>query len=182
MINSVKILGVVGALVFSFTAQAYEPHLELGYQYHEAVFDTANEVVDAENKSGNGYHIGLGVHNLYGENKRHLFGFGIDVDEILEDTLIGLRAVDYAYQLNDRWRLGGFFGAATLDTGLPQNGYYMGANIRYLELVSHLDLVLEFRFASGLARDRRLPSDPVASRSDIFVDVFGLAAAFSWRF
>lgn len=96
--------------------------------------------------------------------------------------MLALRALDYEYELNEAMRIGAFFGAATLDTGLPQNGYYTGVNASYLNIIDKLDLVVEARYGSGLARDRKLASDPSGDRTDMFLDFTSIALSLRWNF
>lgn len=170
------------ALALSVTSHAYEPFIAIGINSHSIQTDFDNPQVDSQDIRDEGYHFSVGIRNAYGRSERHLLGFGIDIDEVGSDTVIGYRALDYNYHLNKRIRFGGFFGAASIDTGLPQNGYYAGISMSVLKILWKLDLTLEFRRADGLARDRRPGSDPEGTRGDIFLDYNSPSAALTWRF
>ncbi len=167
-------------------AQA-EIQLTAGIQTHEVRFDTTDPTIDNEQPSDTGYHFGIAARRHLGKNQQHRFGFGVDVDEILGDTLIGLHALDYQYVWNEQWRSGFFFGAASLDTGASQNGFYFGTSVSATNVVQQgMDIVLEARAGSGLARDRLLPDDPPApeddNRPDIFLDFLAISLSLSYRF
>lgn len=175
----IRLLVLVLVLLCSSPAFSYEASFTIGYQAHVGQFDfTETEAVNVDD-TDHGYHLSAGLRKTFG---RHLFGFAIDVDEILGDTLIGYRALDYAYQLKPSVRIGTSFGVATLDRGLPQNGYYLTFNTTFLEALNSFDLTLAFRYGSGLARDRLLASDPRGTKPDIFLDYSSLAIGATKRF
>ncbi|MFL0799532.1 MAG: hypothetical protein K6L80_03705 [Agarilytica sp.] len=175
------LLILIAILSLTSNAWGYESFIGIGYQQHDVKFDLEYDAEEAVSGEGNGFHLSIGLRNHYGRDQQHLFGGGIDIDEILGNRLIGYRALDYQYQLNRSIRLGGFFGAASLDSGLPQNGYYTGASFSYVNIIDDVDITFELRHANGLARDRR-GATPEGSRPDIFLDFTSIATYISWRF
>lgn len=181
---NVALLFGMSLFAASNKAHSYEAFFTVGYQ------KTLGRISDRGGITGidlrpesTGYHLAIGLHKPFGESQRHWFGVALDYDDILESSLLGYRALDYLYQPNDNWRLGAFFGAASLDSGLPQNGYYTGASLSRLNAWSQpFDAILELRFASGLARDRRLPGDPQSTSPDIFLNYVSVALGFNYRF
>ncbi|WGO98823.1 hypothetical protein QFX18_01955 [Saccharophagus degradans] len=171
------------ATLLACGANAYEFNLAAGLQsYSVQQLEEDNSLPD-EAESGTGLHLGASVKNNYGDSNKHWFGFGVDIDRIMGQKMLALRALDYEYELNEDMRIGAFFGAATLDTGLPQNGYYTGVNASYLNIIDKLDLVVEARYGSGLARDRKLlASDPSGERTDMFLDFTSIALSLRWNF
>lgn len=169
--------------LFSYCASstADEAFINIGYQYHRLENLTGDLEFDSEQPSDNSYHVSLGRRHFIDLHKKHLFGFGLEVNEILGDTFWGLRATDYLYQLNQKWRLGAFFGAGTLASGRPQNGYYMGLSVHRLDFIPHADLGVELRYAWGLARDR-LTTDPAGVKPDIFTDFISPSIFLAFRF
>lgn len=163
-------------------AVAVEVTFSAGYQSHELDWSTTNAEFDNQDFSDSGYDFGLSIKNGVGKNKRHFIGSGVDVHSISGDQVIGLRAIDYEYALSDQFRLGGFFGAASIDTGLAQHGYYMGLNTNYF-FSEALSIGLEFKHGWGLARDRLVDGDPVSdiNRPDIFLDYYALGFQLNWR-
>lgn len=160
-----------------------EVQINAGWQKHQVRFDTQDTVIDASDPSDNGYHAGIAARKNLGKSQRHWFGVGVDVSEILDQTLVGLRALDYQYQIYPHVRIGAFFGAATLDTGSMQNGYYTGINLTATDVgTKNLNVILEFRHGDGLARDRLLASDPEGTQPDIFLDFDALSLSVGYRF
>lgn len=129
--------------------------------------------------SGSGAYLSVGTNKLFG---RHGLGFGIDVGKLAGHTELAYRALNYRYLIGDNMTIGAFFGASSLDTGLPQNGYYVGFSTTYLDLFYGFDLSATLRHGNGLARDRLLSDDPVSSRPDIFLDYTSAAMGLVWRF
>jgi hypothetical protein len=171
-------------MLLSFSSKAVEFHLSAGYQSHNADWLTTNTEFDNQDFSDSGYHFAFGIKNIVGKSKRHMIGAGIDVNSILDDQVIGYRAIDYQYILNEKWRLGGFFGAASIDTGLPQNGYYMGVNLSYF-VFKNMSISAAIRHGNGLARDRAFDTDPeseVIERPDIFLDYTATGLQLNWHF
>lgn len=184
----VKKLLVLSALVTtlgaSTAATAYEPYVNIGVNYHMGKYHIGVPEIDNNREYGTDYHLGLGIRNYFGASKNHLLGAGIDLDKALGKRIIGYRAVDYQYQFNSKIRSGLFLGAASLDSGLPQNGYYVGLNASWLKAFAGIDLSVELRQANGLSRDRLLDSDvrPPNGKPDIFLDITSVTAALNWRF
>jgi hypothetical protein len=169
-------------ILLSANAFSVERYLSFGAQSHSVSYDLDNGEIVFENESGNDYSVGVGVHNQFGRTQRHFVGFGLDIQNVLDDRMFGLRALDYQYQVSQKLKIGAFIGAATVDTGASQNGYYTGANLTWQNLLPRVDIVLEFRRADGLARDT-LPSDELdITRPDIFMDVDFTAMMLRWRF
>ena len=125
----ISLMGLMIGSTLSVASHAYEPFIAIGINSHSIQTDFDNPEVDNQDINDEGYHVSVGIRNTYGKSERHLLGFAIEIDEIGSSTLIGYRALDYTYHLNRRIRLGGFFGAASIDTGLPQNGYYAGISM-----------------------------------------------------
>ncbi|SMF59516.1 hypothetical protein SAMN02745866_03836 [Alteromonadaceae bacterium Bs31] len=184
---SVKKLSLIAlpALFLTTTTQAYEMHLGAGLNYYSVKYLTGDAQIDSTRETGSAYHFSWGLRNSFGESKRHFIGAGLDIDDIAGKRVLGLKAIDYQYALTDSFRLGAFIGAASMDSGLPQNGYYYGASGTLLELLGTFDLIAEFRYGSGLARDRILeddPDDPILGRPDIFNNYYSAALSLSYRF
>lgn len=176
---------LISCLIFSAATHAVEFSVGAGYQSHDASWKTDNPAFDNRDFSDSGYYFSLGLKNEVGKNNKHLIGVGIDASEILNEQIIGYRAIDYQYAVNDSIRLGGFFGAASIDTGLPQNGYYMGANASYF-VTESLSIGAELRHGNGLARDRQEQlGDPVSETEDvpdIFLDFTAFGLQLNWHF
>lgn len=183
MVKQIAILILCSTLpCLAIEAQAAETFLNAGVGVHTVEYDTGDESVDSGEYHDNGYHLGFGIRSAHGSRGQHLFGFGVDVDRIHGQQLLGFRALDYQYEIAKRFRLGAFFGAASLDSGLPQNGYYGGYSVTLLSVWKNMDLSLEVKAGDGLGRDRLLESDPEGPRQDIFVNFVSGVLMLNWRF
>ncbi|MBW8191219.1 hypothetical protein K0504_09240 [Neiella marina] len=182
MVKQWMMAAACSAAGLAIPTQATEIYANLGLNYHNVSFDTGNAQADADDDSDAGYHLGFGVRRPFGEHQQHWFGFRVDFDEVLGDSMVGFRAIDYQYQLDDHWRLGAFFGAASLDTGASQTGYYLGGGATYLNIYPQLDVGLDVRYGDRLARDVLFADDPETDSPDIFYDVLSTSLYLSWRF
>ena len=157
-----------------------EFHIDIGAVQSEAEFLTGIEGADRSTESSSGYYFGVGAKRKYGVSKNHFFGVGVDVFDFSGQRFTGFRALDYQYGWGEYLRLGGFFGAASLESGRPQNGFYLGVNVALVDLYKHTGIRLEFKRADGLARDRF--GSEQGSRPDVFADInsFSLSVLFTF--
>lgn len=166
-----------------------EFQFDIGYQNHDGDWDTGNTAFDTLDSSGSDYHFGAYVRNKVGKSKKHLIGIGLNVDSILDERLIGYRAIDYRYEITDAFQVGTFIGAANLDTGFQQSGYYLGVNAAYY-FSKNIGLNFELNYGDNLARDRRSElGDPIGEviddelpRPDIFLNFYSSSLSLSLRF
>jgi hypothetical protein len=131
-------------------------------------------------RSGTGLHLGFGVRRSVAE--RSDLSFRLEVDSIDSDTMLAVRALDYRYNVSDRFAVNAFLGAARLDLATPAYGYYVGAGFQWKEITEHWDLGFDLRYGDKVARDNLLPSDPRGGRPDNFHDVTGASLYLSYRF
>jgi len=185
MVNTYKTISAILLLLVHLPAWSYEPYINLGINAYSVRYQTGDSAIDSEREEGSGYQLGIGIRNVFGESKKHFIGAGLDVTDIADQQLIAFRAIDYQYQIHSRLRLGCFAGAASLDSDLPQNGYYYGGNLVLTDVLAGFDILAELRYGSGLARDRILdddPEDPVFGRPDIFASFYSTALTVNYRF
>lgn len=153
----------------------------VGIKQYSKSYRKGNEEFDGQDYSGSDAFVSFVARNRYGKNKKHTLGIGADISQIQGQIMLGFRAVDYQYLLTERLRLGTFIGAASLQSGAPQNGYYYGANLSYLNFWHGLGVSVEWSRGDGMARDR-LPSDPDGFKPDIFIDINQLSLGVVWQF
>jgi hypothetical protein len=142
----------------------------------EADIATAGTVTSTES----GLHVGIGFRR--GVRERGDIGVRLELDVLDSDLLLAVRALDYRYNLSDRFAIGAFIGAARLDLATPAYGYYLGGGVQFKEIMPRWDLSLDLRFADKIARDNILPSDPQGGRPDNFYDVSGIGLYLGYRF
>ncbi len=106
----------------------------------------------------------------------------VEYDDIDGHALLGVRALDYRYRVRGPLALTGFVGAARYDLATPAYGVYLGAGAQWRNLAPRLDLSLDLRYASKVARDHLVAGDPVGGRGDSFYDITSAALYLSYRF
>lgn len=180
MVGRVLILLVLGFV--TLPAIAAERFVQLGVNAHQADHFTGDVEIDNQNKRGAGYVIRVGARNAYGEQQQHWLGLGVDFQAIDDNFLLGFRAVDYQYQSSEHYRMGVFVGAAQLDSGAAQTGYYGGLNFSCLDLFEGMDAVVELQYGDGMARDRLVAGDPAGTLPDMFMDFVAVSFSVGWRF
>ena len=172
-------------LLLNFSAAASEISVHLGLQAYEVTYETDDETIDNTKPTDNGLYGAIAFHNSIGKSGRHWLGAAIDVTELLDDTVIGFRALDYQWRFSERMHTGAFLGAASLDSGLPQNGYYFGAHAGYFILPSKLSARFELQHGEVLARDKLLTDDPgqgPENRPDTFLSYTSSSLQLAWHF
>ncbi|MCB1624061.1 MAG: hypothetical protein KDI32_05710 [Pseudomonadales bacterium] len=126
-------------------------------------------------------HLAFGMRRPAGV--RGNVGARIEFDEVDGRTMIGVRAVDYHYQLADRLAVGGFLGAARYDLATPAYGIYFGVGAEWRDVMPGWSAGVDLKYAAKVARDRVLPSEVGQfERVDAFYDVAGASAYLMRRF
>lgn len=170
------------ATILCFNANAGEITLTIGADHTKTIFTEDDSNVIDENSKISSAHFGLRAKKVFGSKRLNLLGTGVDFGKVGGFNYVGYRAIDYERILGNQLKVGTFIGAASIDSGLPQNGYYYGANLSFnYPKTKALSTILEFRYGRGLARDRILDSDPEGKeRPDMFVDFSTISIALSW--
>lgn len=181
MVKPNPLFFIVLLSVYANSANSEEYFFNAGLISYQADYLYGNPQIDNADHSARTLKLGLGIRNTYGNHKKQKVGFGVDYFQLEDQTLIGFRALDYQYQIHKNLQAGFYVGAATLDSGLPQNGYYAGISTSLLNLLPTTDILFEVSYGSGLARDRR-PFDPPGDKLDIFIDFVALGLSLNWHF
>lgn len=128
-------------------------------------------------------HVGVGVRRPV--SRRNDLGVRLEIDDIDDNTMLSLRALDYRFRFSSRFALNAFFGAARYDYGLATTGYYWGAGLQLTDVLPKWDVGVDFRHHEKLNRDKTLPSDPPIptpqTHPRIYIDVDGMAVYVSRR-
>lgn len=126
-------------------------------------------------------HIGIGARREVSSNSD--LGVRLEIDEVNDNTLLAVRALDYRYRFNNPLALSIFLGAARYDLATPAYGYYLGGGLQWRNVFKNVDVGVDYRYADKVARDKLLPSDPAPEpRPDEFYDISGVAFSVSYRF
>lgn len=179
-------LAATAALCGLNQACAQEWVISAGIETHRAEFNTLDPVIDSSNPTSQGLYLSTALRKTFGASQKHKLGFGLDISEVNNDRMTGFRALDYQYQWLKNIRIGAFFGVASLDSGLPQNGYYTGVNTTYFpSAAQNWSLSVELSHGNGLGRDRVAElGDPLCRcrQNDIFLDFYRAAFKFDYYF
>ncbi|WP_096084744.1 hypothetical protein [Agaribacterium haliotis] len=186
MVKQLAIVGIAVSLLLSSAAPfAAELVLQAGVQQFDGSQDKGPQQDGSDGTlelSGSSPSFGLVLYNNIDTKQRHWLGAGFDYYELESMALKGFRAIDYQWRFSERFYTGAYIGAASLDSGYPQNGYYFGASLGAFVWQDKLSLKAELRRGEGLARDK-LPDEQDGSvQPDLFLDFNSLALQLGWHF
>ncbi|MCC7081578.1 MAG: hypothetical protein IT530_12970 [Burkholderiales bacterium] len=154
--------------------------VDAGVNANEVTIDLEDSIPRATTDREMAAHFGLGARRQV--TARQDLGVRIEYDDVGGHALIGVRALDYRYRFRGPIALTGFVGAARYDLATPAYGAYLGVGAQWRDLAPRLDLSLDLRYASKVARDHLVAGDPVGGRGDSFYDITSAALYLSYRF
>jgi len=129
----------------------------------------------------NNFHWGAGARRRISDHGE--LGVRIDFDELAGHSLISMRAVDYRYQLTKHVAMGGFFGVARYEVGLPAYGWNLGAGLSYVGILKNWDLCFEGVQYAKLSRDAVVQDDIVApTQPRVFFNIDGFRLMLERKF
>ena len=161
-------------------ADGAELFVDAGVNANEVTIDLDDSITRATTDREVAAHFGLGARRQV--TARQDLGVRVEYDDIGGHALLGVRALDYRYRVRGPLALTGFVGAARYDLATPAYGVYLGAGAQWRNLAPRLDLSLDLRYASKVARDHLVAGDPVGGRGDSFYDIPSAALYLSYRF
>jgi len=170
---------VVLAVCLMAVPVSAEVFIEVGANASQIDSKIANRD-DTVSRTETGVHLGLGARRSVGE--RSDLGVRVEADMLGSDLLLAFRALDYRYNISNRFALSAFLGAARLDLATPAYGFYLGGGGQWKDVISGWDLNLDLRLGDKVARDNLLPSDPQGGSPDNFHDIYGVTVYMSYRF
>jgi len=125
-------------------------------------------------------HVGIGARRAVSE--RQDVGVRLELDELDDAWLLGVRFVDYRFRLGRHFALSGFVGAARWALATPAYGIYVGAGAQWRNLLPGWDLGLDARYHPNVARDDLVPQDPIGDRISSYRQIVGTALYVSRNF
>jgi hypothetical protein len=127
------------------------------------------------------YHAGIGVRRPISE--RSDLGVRLEFDEVDEQTLLSVRALDYRFRMTRKLALNAFAGVGRYDLTLDAYGYYFGVGAQYRDVLPGWDVGLDYRRYDKLNRDKGLSSDPESNPGlpRRYVDIDGISLYVSKR-
>lgn len=156
--------------------------VDAGISASELEFNPSNGGITPNQKTSSvGPHVGVGVRRAV--TSRSDLGVRVEMDDFDGMTALGVRALDYRYNVSRRIALGAFAGAMRLDAATAAYGYYGGISAQVRDILPRFDLTLDLRISDKIARDVLLPSDPANNTwGDVFYTFYGASAYLSYRF
>jgi hypothetical protein len=126
-------------------------------------------------------YFAFGVRRVAGE--RGDIGARIELEEVDNRMLLGVRAVDYRYRFGKHLAVSGFIGAARYDLGTPAFGTYLGVGAEWRDVLPGWSVGADFKYAIKVARDRVLPEEAGQfERDDAFYDIATATLGITRRF
>jgi hypothetical protein len=127
-----------------------------------------------------GPHFGAGVRRAVTANND--LGVRLELDQVDDHLLIGVRAIDYRYRFTDAFALGAFIGVDRYNLATPAYSIYYGLGAQWRNVLPKWDLGLDLRHGQNIARDHVLASDPQGDRPDSFYKIDSAVLYISRRF
>lgn len=157
-----------------------ELFVDAGVNANEVLIDLDDSIPRATTDREFAAHFGLGARRKV--TARQDLGVRIEYDDVRGHAFLAVRALDYRYRFTGPLALTGFLGAARYDLATPAYGVYLGVGAQWRDLAPRLDLSLDVRYASKVARDHLVAGDPVGGRDDSFYDITSAALYLGYRF
>jgi hypothetical protein len=157
-----------------------EVFVDVGANANKVRTDLEPGIPITTSKLNFGPHFGLGARRAvtdYGD-----LGVRLELDQIDDHLLIGLRPLDWRYRFNGPMALNVFGGIARYNVQTPATSLYAGIGAQWRNIVKGWDASLDFRYAQNVQRDHVLASDPVGSRADTFYKIESLTFYISRHF
>ena len=146
-----------------------EVFFDAGANSNQVKIDLSDDVPRTKTERKVTPHFAIGARRAVSEHSD--FGARVEYDEVDGKSLIGARALDYRYRMGRHFAVGGFLGAARYNLDTPAYGLYAGAGLAWRNLFPGVDIGADYRYASKIARDHILPTDPQSTRPDSFYDI-----------
>jgi hypothetical protein len=146
-----------------------EVFVDVGANANKVRTDLEPGIPITTSKLNFGPHFGVGARRAvtdYGD-----LGVRLELDQIDDHLLIGLRPLDWRYRFNGPLALNIFGGIARYNVQTPATSLYAGLGGQWRNIVKGWDLNLDFRYAQNVQRDHVLASDPPGARPDTFYKI-----------
>jgi hypothetical protein len=130
--------------------------------------------------------LGFGPHFAIGARRSvtdsNDLGARLELDQIDDHLLIGLRALDYRHRFDGPFALSLFAGVARYDLETPATSVYAGLGGQWRNILPKWDLDLDYRYAQNLARDHVLENDVQGPRPESFYKISSATLYLSRHF
>ncbi|MGO9949167.1 MAG: capsule assembly Wzi family protein [Steroidobacteraceae bacterium] len=116
-----------------------------------------------------GPHFAVGARRAVSDTND--LGARVELDQIDDHLLIGLRALDYRHRFDSPFTFSAFGGVARYNLATPATSIYAGMGGGWRNILPKWDLDLDLRYAQNVARDHLLATDPQGLRPDSFYKI-----------
>ena len=116
-----------------------------------------------------GPHFAVGARRAVSDTND--LGARVELDQIDDHLLIGLRALDYRHRFDSPVTFSLFGGVARYNLATPATSIYAGMGGGWRNILPKWDLDLDLRYAQNVARDHVLATDPQGLRPDSFYKI-----------
>jgi hypothetical protein len=157
-----------------------EVFVDVGANANKVRTDLEPGIPITSSKLNFGPHFGLGARRAvtdYGD-----LGVRLELDQIDDHLLIGLRPLDWRYRFEGPLAINAFGGIARYNVQTPATSLYAGIGAQWRNIVKSWDLNLDYRYAQNVQRDHVLASDPPGSRPDTFYKIQSVTFYISRHF
>jgi hypothetical protein len=157
-----------------------EVYVDAGVNANKVTTNTEPNLPTTMTSWGIGPHLGVGARRAVTQNND--LGVQLELDQVDDHLLMGVRLIDYRYRFTDAFALGLFAGVNRYNLATPAYSLYGGLGAQWRNILPKWDLGLEFRHAQNIARDHVLASDPQGSRPETFYKIDSGIVFISRRF
>jgi hypothetical protein len=154
--------------------------IEAGVSASEVKIDLDDAIARTASGTEFAPHVAIGARRAVSD--RSDLGARLEFDEVDGRWLVGVRAIDYRYRFANPLTFSFFIGAARYDVETPAYGIYYGIGSQWRDLFPGWDVGLDLKYATKVARDHVLPTDPQGVRNDSFYDISAATLSVSRRF
>jgi hypothetical protein len=116
-----------------------------------------------------GPHFALGARRAVTDSND--LGARVELDQIDDHLLIGLRTLDYRHRFDGPFALNIFGGVARYNVETPATSLYAGVGGQWRNVIPSWDLNLDLRYAQNVQRDHVLATDVQGPRPDTFYKI-----------
>ena len=162
------------------TPQGTELFVEAGANANQVRTDLQKGTPITTSKVMFGPHLALGARRTVSGNND--LGVRLEVDQVDQHSLVGVRAVDYRYRFSESFAAGLFAGVNRYDLQTPAYSLYGGLGALWLDVLPRWDLGVDYRFAQNIARNHVLATDPAGVRPDSFYKIQSVIGYISRKF
>jgi hypothetical protein len=161
-------------------AAGTELFVDAGANVNQVRTDLEKGLPITKSKVNFGPHFALGARRAVSDNND--LGVRVEVDQVDDHTLLGVRPLDYRYRVGENVALGLFAGVNRYNLATPAYSLYGGLGAQWRNVLPKWDVGLDYRYAQNIARNHVLATDVRGVRPDSFYKIQSVVAYISRHF